>query len=204
MKAIKLLVLSVLAMLPCEAALLAGSEPKEWPADPSRHVVSVERVFQNESEAALITAAEHFAPNEKELAAEAQKQDPAAKIVAKQWWYQESLGVKIPFTLTAEAVLYYSELVHGFGKQKLVRYTSPVSRFSYKASVSKRDSIEHGGVTFTKVSVVTLTMSFSEHFVTTMTEGMDFTKVREVVFDADGKVLFTRGDGATEVPIMAI
>lgn len=204
MKTLKILALSVMAMAHAEAAVLAGEEPKEWPANPARHVVKVDREFQTEADSALIIAAENLAPSEKELLATAQKQDQAAKTVAKQWWYQEALGVKIPFAVTTDAVSYYTELVNGFGTQKLKRYSPPASRFHYAAKVTKHESYESDGKTFANVSVVTLTMSFSEHFVTTMTEGMDFTKTRVVVFDAAGKVLHTSGDGETEVPIMAI
>lgn len=204
MKKLKIIALSALAIVHSDAAMLPGSEPKEWPADPARHVVKVERVFQNDAESALITAAENLAPNEKELLAEAQKQDDAAKLVAKQWWYYEALAVKIPFALTADAVTYYTELVNGFGKQKLSRYSAPGSNFHYQARVSKHESFEIDGKTFTNVSVVTLSMTFSESFVTTVTEGMDFAKKREVVFDAAGKVLHCSGDGETQVPIMAI
>ena len=204
MKTLKILALTALTIVPCKAALLEGTEPKEWPADPARHVVKVERVFQNDAESALITVAENLAANEKELLAAAQKQDEAAKPVAKQWWYYEALAVKIPFALTADAVSYYTELVNGFGKQKLSRYSAPGSNFHYQARVSKHESFEIDGKTFTNVSVVTLSMTFSQHFVTTVTEGMDIAKTRTVVFDAAGKVLHTSGDGETQVPIMAI
>lgn len=204
MKTLKLLALTVLATLPSKAALLAGTEPKEWPSDPSRHVVKIERIAQNEAESALITAAENFAPEEKPLLAAAQKQDEAAKLVAKQWWYYEALSVKIPFALTADAVSYYTDLVNGFGKQKLTRYSAPGSHFHYQARVSKQETFELDGKTFTKVSVVTLSLSFSQQFVTTLTEGMDIAKTRTVVFDAAGKVIHCSGDGETEVPIMAI
>jgi len=204
MKILKILALSALTVLHSEAAIEEGAKPKEWPADPGHHVVKVERIFKTEAESALITAAENLAPNEKELLASAQKQDESAKPVAKQWWYQEALSVKIPFALTADAVIYYTELVNGFGKQKLHRYSAPASRFHYEAQVAKHKTFEVDGKTFTHVSVVTLSTSFSEKFVTTVTEGIEFTKKRVVIFDAAGKVLHTSGDGETEVPIMTI
>ena len=204
MKTLRILALSAVAIVHSEAAMLPGSETKEWPADPARHIVKVDRIFTTEAESALITAAENLAPNEKELLAEAQKQDEAAKLVAKQWWYQEALSVKIPFALTADAVTYYTELVTGFGKQKLLRYSHPASSFHYEAKVAKHESYESDGKTFTNVSVVTLSMTFSENFVTTVTEGMEFSKTRVVIFDAAGKVLHTSGDGVTQVPILAI
>ncbi len=204
MKILKILALSALTVLHSEAAIEEGAKPKEWPADPAHHVVKVERIFKTEAESALITAAENLAPNEKELLASAQKQDESAKPVAKQWWYQEALSVKIPFALTADAVIYYTELVNGFGKQKHNRFSAPASRFHYEAQVAKHETFEVDGKTFTNVSVVTLSMTFSENFVTTLTEGMEFAKKRVVIFDAAGKVLHTSGDGETEVPIMAI
>ena len=70
--------------------------------------------------------------------------------------------------------------------------------------MAKHETFEVDGKTFTNVSVVTLSITFSENFVTTQTEGMEFAKKRVVIFDAAGKVLHTSGDGETEVPIMAI
>lgn len=204
MKTLQWLVMSALAMGYAQAAMLEGSKPKEWPANPAQHVVTMERVINNPADAALITAAESAAPAPAVLLVAVRKQQPNATLVPKQWWHQEAVGVKIPFALTTEAIAYYSELVMGFGKQKLERYMQPSSHFTYNAKVEKHLSFDCDGKTFRDVSVVTLSMDFSEDFASTMTEGLSFSKKRVVVFDAAGKVLHISGDGETETAILAI
>jgi hypothetical protein len=204
MKILKRLAVGALVMIHADAAMLPGSETKEWPANPAAHEVKIKRIFQNEAEAALITAAENAAPDQAALRAVALKHKEVAKVVAKQWWTHEALGVKIPFALTADAISYYSDLLNGFGKQTLTRYSPPNSQFHYVAKVAKHASFTCGGITLLNVSVVTLSMNFNENFVTTTTEGMNFTKERIVIFDAKGKLLLTSGDGETTPAVLAI
>ena len=184
--------------------MLPGAETKEWPANPAAHVVKIERTFQNEAEAALITAAENVAPDEKSLLEAAKKQNEAAQLIAKQWWDHEVLDVKIPFALTTDAIAYYTQLVEGFGKLQLNRYSAPTSHFRYLAKVAKHESFELDGKEFTNVSVVTLSMSFQQSYVTATTAGMSFTKKRVVVFDAQGKCIYISGDEHADCPIWMV
>ena len=181
-----------------------GSEPKDWPANPEKHVVSIKRVSADETEAKLIDAAESLehdgigpdpvTPGEPRLAT-----PPKG-----QWWHKEELGIKIPFAITKDTIAYYSDLVTGYGKQAAKRYMEPNSNFTYEAKVAKQAEFSIDGKTFKDVSVVTMEMKFSENFAATVTEGLSFDKRRTVVFDGDGKVLHVSGDGPTEAAILAI
>jgi hypothetical protein len=192
------------AALSTDAAMLPGAEAKEWPADPTRHVVTMERASKDEEDAKWIAAAERAPVDAELLRKEVLKQDENAAVAEGQWWYQEAVAVKIPFALTAEAVTYYSDLVTGYGKQKMKRYSQPGSSFQYKAKVTRHEKLTHNGTPLVDVTVVTLEAEFSQNFCATVTEAMSFSKQRTVIFDKNGKVLHISGDGETEARIMAI
>jgi hypothetical protein len=196
--------LITMCALSTQAAMLPGSEPKDWPADPSSHVVKIERVITKADDAKWIAAAESLPADAAALREAAKKQDKNAAVVAKQWWYMESVNVKIPFALTGDAVTYYSDLVTGFGKQAMKRYSKPGSNFTYSASVSHHAEFTVDEKKFQNVTVVTLSMEFSENFAATTTEAMNFSKQRVIVFDKDSKALYISGDGETQAPVMAI
>ncbi len=187
---------------PAAAAVLEGSEPKEWPADPAKHEVTVRREAADPKQAAMIAAAE-AAPVSKAVLRQAAGADavPAGERV---WWYKEELGIRIPCAITADAVAYYSELVRTYGKQALKRYVQPSSSLDYHATVAFHKEFKQERETYKDVHVVTLKLSFAQNFVATTTEGMSFEKERVVILDAGGKVLKITGDGPTEVPILAI
>lgn len=190
------------ALAGAPAAMVPGAEPKEWPANPEKHQVTIRRVAGNETEAKMIAAAEAAYPAKAEVLAAAKPE--AVPRGDKLWWNKEELGIKIPYALTAEAVAYFKGLVEGYGKQALKRYIQPRSQLSYEASARFHKDYEHGGKTYHGVHVVTLKMSFSEDFTATMTEGLMFRKERVVILDGEGKVLRIEGDGDTETPIVAI
>jgi len=175
------------------AAQLAGSAPKEWPANPGKHQVVVSREAADKQQSAMIAAAEAAQPKEA-------KSPDGDKV----WWYTEQLGIRIPCAITAEAVAYYSDLVKKYGRQVLKRYNEPSSRLDYHAGVKFHKEFKLAGKTFKDVHVVTLKLIFAQNFAATMTEGMHFEKKRVVVLDADGKVLHIAGDGPTDVPILAM
>lgn len=206
MKPIQLLAatLPILFALPTQAAMLAGSKPREWPADPHQHVVTIQREAADDTERKLIAAAEKSQPDPAALLEAMNKDGGDAKPQASQWWNKETLGIRIPFAITADAVQYYSDLVNSNGQQKLVRYAQPSSAFTYHAKVSKHAAYELTGQSLQNVSVVTMTLSFQQSFVATVAEGFRFEKKREVVFDKDGKILHIQGDGDVMVPVFAM
>ena len=193
-----LLILTAVA----RAAMLPGAELKEFPANPETHVIQIRRNAATDLEKKMIAAAEAAIPDKQALL-KALGDQPMTGDKA-QWWHQEQLGVRIPFAVTGAAVEYFQKLVEGYQKQAFKRYSEPDSKLDYQAGVAFHKSFEHQGKTFKDVHVVTLKLSFSEHFAATVTEGMSFEKQRVVILDAKGTVLAVSGDGPTEVPVMAV
>lgn len=187
---------------PVSGAIEAGSEPKDWPANPAKHQVVIRREATDDKQTAMIAAAE-AAQAPKEALRKAAGETPLPE-GDKVWWYQEQLGIRIPCAITGDAVAYYSEIVGKYGKQAFNRFMEPSSNLDYHAGVKFHKEFKLDDKTFTDVHVVTLKLTFSQNFAATQTEGMRFEKQRIVVLDAKGKVLHLSGDGPTEVPIMAI
>ena len=207
MKSIRIIgaILPVFLALPSHGALLAGARPKEWPASPDHHKITIAREAADENEKKLIAAAEKSLPDAAALAKSVAKDDSGlAKPQAGAWWNKEVLGIRIPYALTADAVQYYSDLVKGYGLQKLVRFSQPTSGFTYQAKVARHAAYEIDGKSVENVTVVTMTMKFHQNFVASVAEGFQFEKSRTVVFDKDGKILQVKGDGDTEVPVFSI
>lgn len=206
MKPIQLLAtaLPILFALPAHAALRAGSRPTEWAASPDHHKVTIQREAADENEKKWILAAEKSQPDSAALLESIRREGNDIKPQPDQWWNKETLGIRIPFAITADAVQYYSDLVKKYGEQKLVRFAQPSSAFTYQAKVSKPASYEIDGKAVTNVTVVTMTLSFRQNFVATVAEGFSFEKKREVVFDKEGKILHVQGDGDAKVLLLAM
>jgi hypothetical protein len=198
------------------AAILPDSTPKEWPADPTKHQVAIHREATDDKQSAMIAAAEATQPSKEALRQAADgrdRNDPAGVAQPKEavlpagdkvWWCKEQLGIRIPCAITADAVAYYSELIGKYGKLALNRYIQPSSRLDYHAGVKFHKEFKLDDKTFTDVHVVTLKLSFSQNFVATQTEGMQFEKERVVILNAKGEVLHISGDGPTEVSVLII
>ena len=104
------------------AAMPPDSKPKEWPADPAKHQVTIRREATDDKQSAMIAAAEAAQPSKEALrkAADAgDRNDPLGLAQPKEaplpagdkvWWYKEQLGIRIPCAITADAVAYYSDL----------------------------------------------------------------------------------------------
>lgn len=197
------------------AAALPGAQPKEWPANPDKHKVTIRREAADEKETAMIAAAEAAQPNKDLLEKSAVDADPAhgrgfvptlkalgAGAGEKLWWYKSGLGIRIPFAITADAVTYYSDLVGQYGKKAIKSYGEPSSSLDYHASCKLHKEFKVEDKVFTDVYVVTLKLTFVQKFVATQTAAMNFNKERVVILDSAGKVLHISGDGPTEVPIM--
>jgi len=211
--------LSIACSLPAAAEMPVG-EPKDWPAAPEDHVVTVRREAADEKQSAMIAAAEAaqvpadvlrraaaedpFRYPLEPQPADVQRRaagEPEIPVGEKVWWYKESLGIRIPCGITADAVTYYSDLVGKYSKQALNRHNRPHSRFDYHATVAFHKQFEHEGKTLKDVHVVTMKLTFSQYFVATHGQGMRFSKERVVILDAAGKVLHISGDGPTECEI---
>ena len=181
----------------------AGREgPKEWPANTNRHTVVIVRSASDDAGRALIARAEGLQPDRAELAKAAG--DVSLPREGKVWWFREQFGIRLPYTVTGDAVTYYTGLVTGYSKTRMKRYAEPSSALKYTAAVKRHERFELDGKSWQNVDVVTLKLEFRQSFCATGTEAFGFTKERTVVFDAQGKVLHVSGDGVTDVPVMAI
>jgi hypothetical protein len=183
-------------------AMLPDAKPVDFPADPAKHVIRIQRDAADDARKKLIAVAEAAAPD-----AAALKKAANGEVLAKdevQWWHGETLGIRIPFAVTGAGVEYYRKLVEGYGKQAFKRCSEPSSKLDYQAGVVFHKEFEHQGKTYRDVHVVTLKLSFSQQFAASETEGMEFEKQRTVILNAEGKVLAISGDGPTEVAVMAI
>ena len=190
------------------AAMTPDSKTQEWPANPARHQVVIETYARNDAEKRLIAIAEAAVVPKEELArafaeepANKDKQPPTDK---NAWWYAEKMDVRIPYAVTGAAVEYYKGLVTKWSKTKMTRYIEPNSKLLYMASVRHEDTFKLGDKVFDKVDVVNLKVEFSANFTTEGTMGLQFTKTRQVVIDATGKVVAVSGDGKTEALMIAI
>lgn len=81
--------LAAMCSLSTEAAVMAGSKPKEWPADPASHVVKIERTITKADDAKWITAAESVLADAAAVRAAALQNDANAVVGEKQWWNLE-------------------------------------------------------------------------------------------------------------------
>lgn len=200
--------LGLLAMLLClpaasQASVAPDAQPKNYPANPARHVASVTRTAKDTGEKKLIAAAEAQLPDHAGvLKAADPEQKPAGE---RLWWYGTTFGeIRVPYAITGEAVDYYAELIGKFGKQEFKGYAEPQSSLRYTASVASHPTLELDGKTFTNVRVVSMTLRFSATNCTGQSMGFDFTKERKVVFDAEGKILHVSGDGPVQVSAVAM
>ncbi|MFZ9937578.1 MAG: hypothetical protein ACO3JG_11060 [Luteolibacter sp.] len=185
------------------AAIIEGTEPKEYPPDAGKHLVEIRREAANGVQEKMIAAAEAAIPDEEALRKAMGDGQPLAKDEV-QWWHEEKLGIRIPFAITGDAVAYYKSLVEGYGKRSFKRYMQPSSKLEYHASAAFHAEFEHGGRKFKDVHVVTLKLRFAQSFAATTTEALEFEKRRTVILDTNGDVMAVDGDGPTEAPMLAI
>ena len=193
------------------AAMMAPKEgeaagPKVWPIDPTKHQIVIKREALEPSHAAMINVAEAIpAPKESlQKAAKLEADQPAIPEGDQVWWYQEKLNIRIPYSITSDAISYYSEIVTNDAKKSFKSYAQPSSHFDYHASVRFHKDITLDDKTFKDVNVVTLKLSFSADFTLEATSGLSFEKTRIVVLDSANKVLHVSGDGPTETRIMML
>ena len=191
------------------AAMLAPKEgeaagPKDWPADPTKHQLVIKRETTDAKQSAMITAAEAAqAPREAlHKAALEEVGQPAIPQGDKVWWYQEKLGIRIPYSITSDAITYFTEIVATNAKKAFKSYALPSSSLDYHASVKFHKEFKLDDKTFMDVNVVTLKLSFTANFTAEATAGLRFEKTRVVVLDAANKVIHVSGDGPTETKIM--
>lgn len=197
------------AMLAPKAGEEAG--PKDWPANPASHQSVITREAMGNKQSAMISAAEAAQAPREAVLKEAARKDPGADANepvipegGNVWWYQEKLGIRIPYAITGDAITYFSELVASNAKKPFKSYGEPSSRLDYHAGVKFHKEFKLADKTFKDVNVVSLQLRFAANFTASSTAALSFEKKRVVVLDADNKVLHISGDGPTEAMIMML
>lgn len=168
------------------ADIVPGSAPKNWPANPQRHGIQLKRTPEDEASLKKIALAE------------------VAPSGTNAWSRGSQLGIRLPFSLTRDALEYYEGVVRGYQKRSWKTYIEPRSGVDYTATVSHKNTFERDGRSFREVDVVEMTLSFHAEFTEEGTQGVHFKKSRTVVLDAKGRVVAVFGDGPTEAPVLAI
>jgi hypothetical protein len=168
------------------ASVLPGSAPKDWPANPKRHVITLKRTPDDESALKKIALAETAPPG------------------TNSWSSGAQLGIPLPYSLTRKALEHYEGLIRGYQKRSWKTYVEPRSLMDYSAELSHQARFERDGRSFRDVDVVEMKLMFRADFTEEGTQGVHFIKTRTVVLDRKGVVLAVFGDGPTEAPVLAI
>ena len=176
----------LLGALSLSADIIPGSNPKPWPTNPKRHLISIQRPMESEAILKKVVAAETT---------------PAG---TNSWSCSVQNRIRLPYALTREAVDYYESLIRGYQKKSWTAYSEPRSSLKYMATVAHQDVFTRDGKSFRDVDVVELKLTLEAAFTEDDTQGLHFTKTRTVVLDRDNRVLAVFGDGPIEVPVFAI
>ena len=181
------LVCGMTAVLPAQGGRVAGDGPKEWPANPAKHVITIARVAEDETGKKMIAAAE------------------AAPSDTGVWWMTEdgnpvfTHGLKTPYAITNEALDYYTGLIKEYQKKTWKAYSEPRSSLEYKPVVARHETFTLKGKDYKNVIMVKMTLKFSVAYVSG-DGGMDFLKTRTVVLDEKAQVLAIDGDANERFP----
>jgi hypothetical protein len=164
--------------------------------------LEISRSYGKEHEALLIREAEAAHPARQDviaLAGDAAAQERAGIGPGDDpWWYMTFDGVRIPYAITDDAVVYYTGALEAFRHGDFspsLGIEMKKAKLAYRASVSLEESYEREGRTFTGVYVVRMSLEWSQFCGPEC--AMGFAKERVVVLDGDGDVLAVFGDGET-------
>jgi len=113
------------------------------------------------------------------------------------WWFDIFDGIPVPWAITTEAINFFETYAADFRDSNPRPHTSV--RYSYTAGISREESYEIEGVSFSDVYVVTMRMDW--YYVCGGLCGLFFDKDRIVIFSPGGDVLRIVGDGPTEFAV---
>lgn len=166
------------------------------------YVMEIRRTFQGDEEALLIQRAEAAVPPREDvlvLIGDAKKQERAGVNDEEPlWWFVTFDGVRIPYAITADALVFYHTTFEAFrGGDFSISHDIVMKKvtFIYEASVSREDRFEHEEEVFEDVHVVRMSLKWSQYCGGEC--AMGFYKERIVVFDAGGEILAVLLDGET-------
>lgn len=188
-----------MSALTLQAAITPETKLKDYPANPKKHVISIERKAETEIGKKMIHKAETAEPDtgvwwnvkddkdqDKEEGNENGKKDDKAVRV---------MGLKTPYALTTDTLKYYADQIKKFQKKAWKqRVYEPRSKLDYTAKVDKHETFTLNGKKYNDVYVVTMKMVFQTSLTIEAFGGTSFQKERTVVLDTDGKVLAIAGD----------
>lgn len=155
--------------------------------------VSISRKFANKEEERLLKIAEVLYPTAEE------KQKKCSKILGNptdvDWACGSFDGVLVAYAVTKSTINYYLNLTDDFRTGKREMKTSSLK---YNAQIKFHPNFQLKGQKFTNVYLVSMNLNWSQ--VCGDLCALIFGKVRTVILDKNGKVLFVDGD--EETPVM--
>ncbi len=194
---------AVLLML---AAMMAGCHSM---ADlmHSKHVVSIERHYQNGFQHRLITIAENAKPTVEtinRLVAKSGGRLSHQDFESKWWWGSSEDRIKSPIYLNIDVVRYYRKMSARFRRGDFsdangVKMLS--SSLIYSAVVSPHDSVTIEGTRFPRGFTVDMNFAWSEYCGPIC--ALSFKVSRKVIFDEQGEILAIFGDEEERIMLIS-
>lgn len=209
-------------LTPALCVLVAGCGPPPGPAAPPQPVaepetspflvpdqswveggfrLEIRREYEGDGQAELIRRAEAEQPPTKAVLALIGDEVSQKRVGVGDeplWWFQTFDGIRIPYAITQEALVYYVQVMEAFGEGDFGPSKGVAMKkatLEYSASVEHHDTFEHSGRIFKEVDVVKMSLSWSQYCGGEC--AMAFHKERTVVFGAGGKIQAVFLDGET-------
>lgn len=173
----------------------------------NKYTKQIERIYSNDFEKYLITIAESiYPPRDSVLSVTPPELLPFIPD-SNYWFYQIVDGVVIPYSITNEAIIYYSELIDSLNSRQNSFIYKAV--FSYSAKATFYNSFIFQGIdpitglplqseTFNDVYVINMDLSWNHYCGSEC--GLYIDHKRIVLFDNQGNLIKIFYDG--EIPIM--
>lgn len=196
MKKTLLLIPIILLIVSCNSGSFPV-EPKEKEIE-RVFTKNIERIYSSNFESDLIFKAESVYPNRDSVLATVSPFFPQSSIPDSNLWFYDSFdGILIPFAITAESILYYSNLIDSMSANNGYNFFLKAN-FKYNAEIEFKTSYTFVGknpqtdeslpsISFERVYVVDMTLDWDNYC------GIDcamwISHKRIVVFDEFGNLL---------------
>lgn len=166
--------------------------------------IEVTRAFRTPEEERLIGIAEVTYPLRDAIAppdVAMLRPIPARKHL---WWLGPDEGLRVPYAVTMDALLYYIDRVQRYGRgtpPDKEPGAMPVSHLNYSASVTHQSSFARDKATYLDVHVVELRLEWAAGSVGNngMSSAAGFTLDRTVLINRNGQVVAVFGDRAASL-----
>ena len=171
-----------------------------------KYTMEINRVAEGPQAAAMLKRAEAVYPQRATIMAAIPDADFKTKLLraAKEplWWSSDFDGVRIPYAVTAGAVIYYQKLIQAFMRNDFsgsAGIKMITANLKYTANIKLHDKWTYEKQDFKNVYVADITLGWSQYC--GMLCAMGFEKKRLVVLGRDGSIRAVFGDGATGVMV---